>query len=83
MQKWEYGFMVFTDNQFTFYEPNHEPKILFQIRRQSIFGIPNKLEPDFHQTMVKAINKVAEESWELVLIGYGVLVWYFKRPMKG
>ncbi len=83
MQKWEYAFIVLQDNQFIFYEPNHEPRLLFQTKKPSIINISNKLDTDFEQTLVKAINKVAEEGWELAFIGSGVIVWYFKRPIKG
>lgn len=83
MQKWEYSFIVLTDNQLIFYETNHEPRLLFQIRKPSILDISNKLDTDLHQTIIKAINKIAGEGWELSFIGYGVLMWYFKRPIEG
>jgi hypothetical protein len=42
----------------------------------------SKLDSDFHQAMVRAINLVAQEGWELILVGQGLLIWYFKRPTK-
>ena len=83
MQKWDYSFIVLTDNHFLFYETNHEPRLLFQIKKTSILDISNKLDTDLHQTIINAINKIAEEGWELSFIGYGVLMWYFKRPIEG
>ena len=81
MQKWEYSFIVLTDNHLIFYEKNREPRTLFQIKKPSILGFSNQLDTDLHQTIIKAINKIAEEGWELSFIGYGVLIWYFKRPI--
>ena len=83
MQKWEYSFIVLTDNHLIFYEKNHEPRLLFQIKKPSILAFSNKLDSDLEQTIIKAINKIAEEGWELSSIGHGVLMWYFKRPIKG
>ena len=83
MKEWEYSFLVFRDSNFIFYEANHEPRIIFQIKKSSIFGFSNKLEPDFNQTVVNAINKIAEEGWELSFINSAGLAWYFKRPSKG
>ena len=59
MQEWEYSFLVFRDSNFIFYESNHEPRSIFQTKKSSIFGFSNKLEPDFNQTVIKAINKIA------------------------
>ena len=83
MQKYEYSSIVFTDNNFIFYETDHEPKTLFQIEKTSIFGVTNKMGPDFDQTVVRAINKIAEEGWELSVISPGGFTWFFKRPTKG
>jgi hypothetical protein len=83
MEKCEYAFLVFTDNQFLFYEANREPRLLFQLKKPSILGISTKPDSDLHQTIIKAINLVAREGWELSLVGYGVLIWYFKRPIGG
>jgi hypothetical protein len=83
MQKWEYASIVFTDNHFIFYEDNHEPKSLFQIDKPSIFAITNKSGQDFDQTVVKAINLIAEEGWELAVVSPGGFTWFFKRTAKG
>jgi hypothetical protein len=83
MQKWEYSSLVFSDNNFIFYEKDHEPKPLFQIGKPSIFAISNKSGPDFDQTVVKVINMIAEEGWELSTISPGGFTWLFKRSLKG
>ena len=83
MQKWEYSFIVFKDNQFIFYETAHEPRSLFQINKSFTSMISDKLSPDFYQVMIKAINKIAAEGWELSFIVPAGLVWYFKRPIEG
>jgi hypothetical protein len=83
MQKWEYSSVVFTDNNFIFYETDREPKTLFQIEKTSIFALTNKTRPDFDQTVVNAINKIAEEGWELSAISPGGFTWFFKRQIKG
>ena len=82
MQKWEFSFMDFMDNKFTFHELNHEPRLLFTVNKSSILGFSSKPDPDFSQVMLKAINMIAAEGWELFLIGPGGLVWYFKRPIE-
>ena len=81
MQKWEYSFIAFKDNNFIFYETNHEPRLLFQIQKPSIFGFSDNLNTGFCQILIQAINKIAEEGWELSFTGYGALMWYFKRPI--
>lgn len=83
MQKCEYSSIVFTDNNFIFYENNNEPKSLFQIEKSSIFGVTYKSGPDFDQKVVNVINKIAEEGWELSVISPGGFTWFFKRPTKG
>ena len=80
MQKWEYAYLVFNENQFLFYEAGREPRSLLQLKKPSILSMSSKSDPDFHQALVRAINLVAQEGWELTLVGYGLLIWYFKRP---
>ena len=72
MQKREYSSLIFTDNNFIFYETDHEPKSLFQIEKSSIFGVTYKSGPDFDQKVVNVINKIAEDGWELSTISPGV-----------
>jgi hypothetical protein len=83
MQKWEYSSIVFSDTNFIFYENDREPKMLFQIGKPSIFGNTTKSGPDFDQTVVKVINIIAEDGWELSTISPGGFTWLFRRSIKG
>jgi len=83
MQKMEYSFLILVENRLVFYEANREPRVLFQLKKAFILDFSNRSDPDFYLTLLKAINLVADEGWELSATGQGVLIWYFKRPLRG
>ena len=82
MPKTTYSFLTFSENTFAFYESGREPRSLAQIKKNSIFGFAANADPNFNQVLVRVINEVAAEGWEMAMVGPG-LVWYFRRPGKG